>query len=216
MIRRLSSFVFLLALVVPLFGSVLPSAAQAACIPECSPGFHCEDGVTGDVCAPGPGPTDAPTQSPGPTCGSTTCVTPQICCVASGFPDPFCAAQATCDSMQIKPTQSNTTTASPSGGAVTNNASGGSNSGVALINPLKVDTVPEFLALILAAVVNLGTIILVLMLVYVGFLFVVAQGNEEKLQNAKSALLWTVVGGLVLLGAQAISLVIQATVGSLQ
>ncbi len=118
--------------------------------------------------------------------------------------------------MQIKPTQSNTTTASPSGGAVTNNASGGSNSGVALINPLKVDTVPEFLALILAAVVNLGTIILVLMLVYVGFLFVVAQGNEEKLQNAKSALLWTVVGGLVLLGAQAISLVIQATVGSLQ
>lgn len=74
----------------------------------------------------------------------------------------------------------------------------------------------DLLQLILQAVVSLGTIVLVVMLVYVGFLFVVAQGNEEKLKNAKSALLWTVIGGLVLLGAQSISLVIQATVGSLQ
>ena len=86
-----------------------------------------------------------------------------------------------------------------------------------MINPLKgVCTLPDLLNLILQAVVSLGTIVLVIMLVYVGFLFVVAQGNEEKLKTAKSALLWTVIGGLVLLGAQAISLVIQATVGSLQ
>ncbi|MEK9160893.1 MAG: hypothetical protein AAB440_02565, partial [Patescibacteria group bacterium] len=81
-----------------------------------------------------------------------------------------------------------------------------------LVNPLKVGTVEELLALVLKAVVNIGTIVLVLMLVYVGFLFVVGQGNEEKISEAKKALMWTVIGGLDLLGAQAISLVIQSTV----
>ena len=53
------------------------------------------------------------------------------------------------------------------------------------------------------------------MLVYVGFLFVAARGNEEKISSARSALVWTVVGGLILLGASAISAVIQATVGTI-
>jgi len=50
------------------------------------------------------------------------------------------------------------------------------------------------------------------MLVYVGYLFVTARGNDTKLTTAKSALLWTVVGALILLGAEAIALAIQATV----
>lgn len=86
-----------------------------------------------------------------------------------------------------------------------------------LINPLKgICSIQDFLVAILNFVVQLGTIALIVMLVYVGFLFVVAQGNEEKLKNAKSALMWTVIGGLILLGAQAIAMAIQATVGSLQ
>ncbi len=53
------------------------------------------------------------------------------------------------------------------------------------------------------------------MLVYVGFLFVAAQGNEEKIRSARSALVWTLIGGLILLGATAISKVIQATANTL-
>ena len=68
---------------------------------------------------------------------------------------------------------------------------------------------------ILQFVINIGAIIVILMLVYVGFLFVVAQGNESKISEARNALLWTVIGALILLGAQAISLGIQATVTSL-
>ena len=68
---------------------------------------------------------------------------------------------------------------------------------------------------ILRGVVRLGSIILVLALVYTGFLFVVAQGNQEKISSARSALMWTVIGGLVLLGAEAIGLVISATVKTL-
>lgn len=86
-----------------------------------------------------------------------------------------------------------------------------------LENPLNgVSTLPEFLKAILAGVVQIGTIILIMMLVYVGFLFVAARGNSEKLQGAKSALLWTVIGGLILLGATSIQLVIEGTVNSLR
>jgi hypothetical protein len=53
------------------------------------------------------------------------------------------------------------------------------------------------------------------MIVYVGFLFVAAQGNEEKIRSARSALVWTVIGGLILLGAKAIALVIEQTVSTL-
>jgi len=95
---------------------------------------------------------------------------------------------------------------------------GGTNPGPSggLTNPLKdIDTLPQFLNAILGGIVQIGTIVLIMMLVYVGFLFVAARGNAEKIQGAKSALLWTVIGGLILLGATAIQLVIEGTVNSL-
>ena len=92
---------------------------------------------------------------------------------------------------------------------------GGSSGG--LINPLRgVDSFPDFLRAILGGIVEIGTIVLIMMLVYVGFLFVAARGNAEKLQGAKSALVWTVIGGLILLGATSIQLVIEGTVNSLR
>lgn len=85
-----------------------------------------------------------------------------------------------------------------------------------LVNPLNnVCSLNDFLDAILKGVIEIGTIILIMMLVYVGFLFVAARGNAEKLQSAKSALVWTVIGGLILLGATAIQMVITETVESL-
>jgi len=95
--------------------------------------------------------------------------------------------------------------------------SGACGSGEGLVNPLSgVCSLSDFLKAILAGVVQIGTIILIMMLVYVGFLFVAARGNSEKLQSAKSALVWSVIGGLILLGATAIQLVIEGTVNSLR
>lgn len=95
-----------------------------------------------------------------------------------------------------------------------NPPSGGSGGG--LQNPLNnINSLPELVDVILKAVVRIGSIVLVLALVYVGFLFVAAQGNEEKIRNARSALLWTLIGGLILLGASAISAVIGETVKNL-
>lgn len=85
-----------------------------------------------------------------------------------------------------------------------------------LINPLNsINSFPEFLSAILDGVIQIGTIILIMMLVYIGFLFVVARGNAEKIQSARSALVWTVIGGLILLGAKSIQLVITGTVESI-
>ncbi len=59
---------------------------------------------------------------------------------------------------------------------------------------------------------TIGPIVIILMLVYTGFQFVVAQGNSTKIEEARRMLLWTVIGALILLGAEAISLAIRATV----
>lgn len=96
------------------------------------------------------------------------------------------------------------------------NTGGNTTVSTGLTNPLNgVSTLDEFLTAILNGVIRLGTIVLIMMLVYVGFLFVAARGNAEKLQGAKSALVWTIIGGLVLLGATGIQAIITGTVDSI-
>lgn len=87
-----------------------------------------------------------------------------------------------------------------------------------LINPLgpTVTDLPAFLNSILAFVVQLGTIALIVTLVYVGYLFVAARGVPAKISDAKRALAYTLIGGMILLGAQAIAMAVQATVAALQ
>jgi len=88
--------------------------------------------------------------------------------------------------------------------------------GGGLVNPLNnIDSLEGLVEKIIDAVVQIGAIILVLAIIYVGFKFVAAQGNEEKIKEARAALVWTVIGGLILLGAEAISLVISETVEGL-
>lgn len=90
-----------------------------------------------------------------------------------------------------------------------------STAGQTIVNPLKVGSLTDLLDLLLKAAVQLGTVILTLALIWTGFKFVAARGAPEKIQSARTALLWTVIGGLILLGAQAIETVIQSTVGTL-
>ncbi|MBU6321751.1 MAG: hypothetical protein KGI78_04620 [Patescibacteria group bacterium] len=68
---------------------------------------------------------------------------------------------------------------------------------------------------ILAFIIKVGAVVIVFMLVYVGFLFVTARGNPKSLEDAKKALLWTIVGAVILLGAQVISQGVCSTVQAL-
>jgi hypothetical protein len=93
----------------------------------------------------------------------------------------------------------------------------GVNTETTLINPLgSGTTLNSFLISILNIITNtIGPVIVILMLVYVGFKFVMAQGSDSALVEARKMLLWTLIGALILLGAKAIAIVVQATVSAL-
>jgi len=55
-------------------------------------------------------------------------------------------------------------------------------------------------------IVPIGTSLVVIMVIYSGFLFVKSQGNEKDLPKAKGALWWAIVGGVLLIGATAIAM----------
>ena len=82
-------------------------------------------------------------------------------------------------------------------------------------NPIQADTIQELVHVILNAVVQIGSVVLVVMVVYTGFLIVKARGKEDEITKAKNAFLWTVIGAAIVLGAFVISEVIQATVRQL-
>jgi hypothetical protein len=103
-------------------------------------------------------------------------------------------------------------TGTPAGAPVTGTPS---DSGETLVNPLKVNSLEGLLNLLLDAVIRIGSIVLVLMLIWVGFMFVTSRGNEEKIRTARNAFMWTIIGGLILLGAKGIQSVISATVNTL-
>jgi len=122
------------------------------------------------------------------------------------------------------PIQTGPNSVSPSAVPVLTNptASQPSGTNVKLINPLNSgDCTPNgnclmnFLNRILAFVVRIGAIVVVLMLVFVGYKFVAARGEPAKITEARGMLLWTVVGALILLGAQVIAMGIEATVKAL-
>lgn len=82
-------------------------------------------------------------------------------------------------------------------------------------NPLSSETtsITDLLSFIINDIVlPIGMTIAVLFLIYAGFLFVTAQGNETKLQKAKSTFMWTVIGATILLGAWTIAQAIQGTI----
>ena len=80
-----------------------------------------------------------------------------------------------------------------------------------IANPLKAGSIPELLKLIIDAGIMILMPLVVLAIIYSGFMFLMAQGNEDKLKTAKTNFIWVIVGVAVLLGAKVISAVLQAT-----
>lgn len=85
-----------------------------------------------------------------------------------------------------------------------------------ITNPLAFDTLEDFFVALLDVIIIIATPIVVVMIVYSGFLFVTAAGNVEKLGRAKKTFIYALLGALILLGAQAISLGIEGTVDELR
>ncbi len=77
-------------------------------------------------------------------------------------------------------------------------------------------TLPDFIYLLLDIVQMIGIPILAMAIIYSGFLFVTAAGNEDKVTNAKKVFTWTLVGAAVILGAKVIAAFVGGTAEQFQ
>lgn len=84
-----------------------------------------------------------------------------------------------------------------------------------LCNPLKFDTISEFVAGALKVMVMIALPIVALFLVISGFKFISAQGNPGKLGEAKMNFVYVVLGALLILGAWVLANLIGGTVDQL-
>ncbi len=91
---------------------------------------------------------------------------------------------------------------------------GTTNSSTRLPNPLAsgVDSIYELVVLVLERVVlPLGSVVIVFMIIYSGFLFVTARGNPDKISDARRMLLYVLIGAAILLGSVVIAQAINGT-----
>lgn len=84
-----------------------------------------------------------------------------------------------------------------------------------LQNPLKFDTICGLVTGILEAVMVIGIPIAILFIVWAGFKFVLAQGNSERLSDARSNFLHVIIGIGIFVGASLIASVIVNTLEQL-
>ncbi len=63
-------------------------------------------------------------------------------------------------------------------------------------------------------ILPLGSVLIVLVIIFSGFKFLTAQGKPADLATARQALLYAVIGAAILLGAKGISEVIEKTICS--
>lgn len=95
------------------------------------------------------------------------------------------------------------------------NTTGGGNSSVTGIpNPLNgINSLYDLVqAIINNIVVPIGSVVIVLMIIFAGFQFVTAQGNPTKIEEAKKTFFFAVIGAAILLGSWAIAQIIKTTV----
>lgn len=83
-------------------------------------------------------------------------------------------------------------------------------------NPIGFGSFMEFVNAILGVVMKIGIPVAAMFIIYSGFLFVKAQGNEAELTKAKSAFTYAVIGTAILLGAWLLAQGISSTIDSLR
>lgn len=82
-------------------------------------------------------------------------------------------------------------------------------------NPASFTTIEQLIIAVLGVVVTIAVPIIVLFIIYAGFLYVTARGNQEQLRQATRAITYAIIGALLVLGAVALAGVIENLILSL-
>jgi len=208
-VKHLSVF-WLLYVVVMAFA---PSIASAQV------GWRCPDEPTGaplydtlNACRNSPCPSNCvaidetlppPPPDTGGTCqcsdGSASSVPDQLSCVSS-VPGVTCTFTSNLTSSP--PVGPAPLLSPPSGGT---SGSGSCDPTKQLCNPLKADTFAKLVKSLANILVEIAIPFVVIFLIWSGFLFVSARGNEQQLTKAKQTFYWTILGAAVVVGAYALA-----------
>lgn len=84
-----------------------------------------------------------------------------------------------------------------------------------LQNPLKVASLGALYDSILKIVIEVGYVVVGFFLLLAGFKFVTAQGSESKLEDAKKTFYYTIIGALIVIGAQTIFAILKSVITGL-
>jgi|SRR3989338_3756340 len=72
-------------------------------------------------------------------------------------------------------------------------------------NPLNADNFGQIIENLAQAITTIGIPLAVIFIIYSGFLFVTARGNDKKLEEAKKTFYWAIVGTILIIGAWALA-----------
>jgi hypothetical protein len=87
--------------------------------------------------------------------------------------------------------------------------------GVQLRNPLSgISSIPDLLAAVLNVIIIIAIPIIIFFLMLAGFKYVTARGNPNTISEASQALLYAIIGGVLILGATAIAQIIKNLVNA--
>lgn len=84
-----------------------------------------------------------------------------------------------------------------------------------LYNPLDgsgINSIPDFFRAILDIVMVFAVPLIVFFIIYAGFLYVMARGNPEKISKAHNALLFAIIGGVLILSANLLLDIVSGTI----
>lgn len=81
-----------------------------------------------------------------------------------------------------------------------------------LDNPLETNSFTELASAISELAIEIGIPIAAIFIIYSGLKFVTARGNKDKIVEAKVGLMWALAGTAILLGAWAITTVLEDTI----
>ena len=93
----------------------------------------------------------------------------------------------------------------------------GSSADIGLKNPVKVNSISELILIVTRVIRYIAIPFIVVAIMYAGFLFIWGQvtAKADGIKNAKTVLLYTVIGAFILLSSELIALVMKNTIEGL-
>ncbi len=89
-------------------------------------------------------------------------------------------------------------------------------SSFSVTNPIKANSIQDLVFQLADIVLTIAVPVSVLLLIYSGFLFVKARGNETEVTEAKKTFYYTIIGIAVLFGARFLSEIVRGTIEQLK